>query len=277
MENRIDVEFALEILRHEGIEIGLYDSGWWMVYYLTPCRFLNLEDSKCRVHGTGLKPRICTDYSPVRCWYQRVFVKGSSADFIRFDLDRFARLAERFRYDDTNKLQWVPEWDEILTIAGPPRSDLPRRPPASAASQSMAPQMPEAPARLIFPMRAPKRPQDFDLLKFRLGFPGVRVGRSTAGWVLVIESRRRVPIDAALAEHSPAESVAAVSPATRAVTAAGSPPLSATHTQTTLAEGTPRDVVIAPSITGAVKGVPDELYDYNSSGTLFEEIADQVG
>jgi len=210
-ETKQDIEYARRLLRHEMFEIGIYDSGWWMVYYLAPCRFLNLSNSKCLIHGTPHQPKVCRDYSPIRCWYKRVFTTTDSPDFIRLDQRRIERLARLVRFDNEDRLADVPEWEALLRELAPiPPADGAR--PGKIEPQGISPV--PSPAGIIgsmhttqflFPLRTPTRAEDLDLLRFRLGFPGVAVGRSRGGWLLVIS--------AVLQEAAPAGAGAADDPA----------------------------------------------------------------
>lgn len=322
MENRKHAEFAVELLRHERIEIGLYESGWWMVYYQAPCRFLDLENSKCTVHGTPRKPQICASYSPVRCWYRRVFAADISPDFIRFDLARFQRLAALLRYDESGGVESAPEWEEMLALfsdlplpdagkgvhripVGAPDAALvhsapralapagvspvpaqldplgvvslnladqtsPRVLPSVADGAGVALESPTPTTQLIFPMRTPERPQDFDLLKFRLGFPGVRVGISEAGWVLVIQCQRWSRNDERTLLQRRARSLSSGSDVP------GPSPASVAHPEFTieapvaLGEATVSHVVAAPAIVNLVMHLQTLLKDYEGFETAVE-------
>lgn len=323
MENRKHAEFAVELLRHERIEIGLYESGWWMVYYQAPCRFLDLENSKCTVHGTPRKPQICASYSPVRCWYRRVFAADISPDFIRFDLARFQRLAALLRYDESGGVESAPEWEEMLALfsdlplpdagkgvhripVGAPDAALvhsapralapagvspvpaqldplgvvslnladqtsPRVLPSVADGAGVALESPTPTTQLIFPMRTPERPQDFDLLKFRLGFPGVRVGISEAGWVLVIQCQRWSRNDGLAQQAEPTGLSVLLSPVAFGVAPAPSNPEAAIRPKTLPADFTRFDVVAPPSVEIARLGPPLTLYDHDGFWVIIQK------
>lgn len=181
IETLSDFGWARRALEHPRIELGLYDSGWWMAYYLAPCRFLNPLDSKCMIHGSERQPQVCRDYSPVRCWYKRVFVDGRSPDFIRFDSRRFAALAEMVAFDTSSELSKTPSWEEMVAhfetipLHAVPGDDFPIERYA-----------PEQPRGLIVPVRTPRHRRDLSFVRFRLGFHGVRLGISADGWVAII-------------------------------------------------------------------------------------------
>ncbi|HUX21438.1 MAG TPA: hypothetical protein VMW69_09365 [Spirochaetia bacterium] len=176
-----DFEWAERAVRHPRIELGLYGSGWWMAYYLAPCRFLNPIDSKCLIHGSDRQPQVCQAYSPVRCWYKRVFVEGGSPDFVRFNAGRLSMLAQMIRFDDAGELESAPSWEEmkerIETI-----STTEHRPEKTPIEQYA----PLEPAGLFVPLQAPRHRRDIDLVRFRLGFHGVSLGRSAADWAVII-------------------------------------------------------------------------------------------
>lgn len=180
IDRRIDFEEARSVVRHPLIELGLYESGWWMVYYLASCRFLNPLDSKCLVHGTERQPAICRDYSPMRCWYKRVFMDEISPDFLRFDTPRFAVLEGLISFDETGELSRVPSWETMqATLAA-----VPIRNPSAPHEPADTPE--GGATGLMFPMRTPRTRQDLDLVRFRLGFQGVRIGIAGGTWIIVI-------------------------------------------------------------------------------------------
>ncbi len=161
-----------------------------MAYYLAPCRFLNPFDSKCLIHGSPRQPRICRDYSPAGCWYKRVFVEPDTqrlAGFIRFDSSRFAVLTELIEFDSEGELAEVPEWEELSSRIG--ALPLRQQTAAGPSPEVVAPptgELPQAPGGLVFPIRTPRTRRDLDVVRFRLGFHGVRVGIRDEQWITVI-------------------------------------------------------------------------------------------
>jgi hypothetical protein len=156
-----------------------------MVYYLSPCRFLNPLDSKCLIHASDRQPEVCKAYSPVRCWYKQVFVDGGSTDFIRFNAARFSALAELIGFDDAGELERAPSWEDmkgrIETIP------ITEHRPEETPIEHYAPLEPDG---LLVPLRMPRNRRDIDFVRFRLGFHGMRLGMSTAGWALLIGNPR---------------------------------------------------------------------------------------
>ena len=146
IENRSDFDLAMRIVRHPRIEIGLYDSGWWMAYYLAPCRFLDPLSSKCLVHDTPAQPAICKSYSPVRCWYKRVFEQGVTPDFIRFDLPRLRALESMISFDERGELSSVPAWEALQErLAAIPLGSLDAARAAAPPIERTAPAAPALP------------------------------------------------------------------------------------------------------------------------------------
>ena len=181
LEKLTDFEWTKRALEHPRIELGLYDSGWWMVYYLAPCRFLNPLDSKCMIHGSERQPQVCKDYSPLRCWYKRVFVEGRSPDFIRFNSRRLAALSEMIAFDPSGELSKTPSWEEMVARFG--AIPLATSPAGELPVERYAPEQPRG---LLVPVRTPRHRRDLSFVRFRLGFHGVRLGISGDGWVAII-------------------------------------------------------------------------------------------
>lgn len=198
---RADFDLVQRFLRHPRVEVGLYESGWWMAYYLAPCRFLDPYSSKCLVHGSERQPQICRHYSPVRCWYKRVFVSGISPDFIRFNDRRLEAVRSMVSFDGRGTLTEVPSWEAM--------QDVLQHIPIDAVTDSLdnrvaIEQVAPAPesiaeAGMAFPFRTPRTRSDLEVVRFRLGFHGTRIAVSRDGWETIIgdpaETRRAFMVD----------------------------------------------------------------------------------
>lgn len=162
-----------------------------MAYYLASCRFLNPFDSKCLIHDTERQPTICKRYSPLRCWYKRVFADGISPDFIRFNATRLRLLETMVSFDAAGDLASVPSWEDMTAALGSlPLASVSGRGTGDSAADSSALRAPGAivPAGLALPLRTPRTRSDLDLLRFRLGFHGIRISIRRGEWLTLVDS-----------------------------------------------------------------------------------------
>ena len=188
-----DVRYIDQLLSRSKLQIGLYDSGTWMLYYNSPCRFLDRQSSKCAIHDSPRQPFICKQYSARSCWYRTAFASTESRNFIRFDRTRFAWLADCFTYGGDGAIADTPGWERMIEELGriPLREEpefqqencvfpQPARPESagtlrfpSAAGRLQAGWFPEDTAAEVFiPLNVPKTLVNLEFIKFRLGFPG---------------------------------------------------------------------------------------------------------
>jgi hypothetical protein len=114
VETRSDLLRARRLLSFRQIELGLYDSGHWMLYYRSTCRRFDSLTGKCRVHGRDEQPRVCKIYNPRDCWYRHVYLPGSGRTFLRLNLPRFDFIYSRVAFDDAGEIYGVPDWESMV-------------------------------------------------------------------------------------------------------------------------------------------------------------------
>lgn len=220
--NMVELDHALYLLNFDRIELGLSASGEWSAYYRYPCRFLNRTDFTCTIHNTPEQPQICVHYNPYQCWYKRVLTKSVSEDFIRVDRQRMEYIVSHLQFDETRKLSYIPEWEDLLEgIANLP---LEKQPPANEppTSDPVAEEWKEIvfnpgayiakpqPRRtyeqlrdpcsgcqayccktLVFPQSKPGNIGNLDYFKFCLGFPGIELAIADDIWSIVVKTTCR--------------------------------------------------------------------------------------
>jgi len=171
---REDWRTAENLLAVPGIRLGLKDNGSFLVYLHRSCRFL-AKDRRCRIHGTPEQSYICRDYNPRTCWYKRAFPGTATDLLILLDAPRLARLGPLIGWTGDGMLDRVPDWRilkrEALQV---PLTDGPSLFPG------------EGPPGLLVPPGKPSKPEHFDLIRFRLGFPGVFLVVGEQNWASLI-------------------------------------------------------------------------------------------
>jgi hypothetical protein len=179
------------------VEVGLYDSGSWMLYYWSVCDHLDPASGKCRVHGTAQQPEVCKRYSAHECWYRRAFLPGTGTTFLRLDLPRFDWVASRVSFDVDGEIYGVPDWDAMVEgLAALPLGPVPTVEPGTACTSRVALRVPALtlatdldPCRVLWsPLRAPESPGDLDMVAFRLGFRGVELALGEHAWGLLLRA-----------------------------------------------------------------------------------------
>jgi len=194
-----DLLIGLDLLEHENIEIGLKEDGIWTVFYTRTCRFLDPESSRCTIHGSSRQPEICRDYDAHRCWYRRVFASTISTAMIRLSRERLQWILDRVDYYEKGEISRVPDWELMMReLADIPLSTSARAAGAFTGVASEITKGPRsqqtgvpAPGRLAFPPGRPRRIAHFDLIRFRLGFPGVQLAITGNEWYFLLDAPER--------------------------------------------------------------------------------------
>ncbi|MBN1696539.1 MAG: YkgJ family cysteine cluster protein [Spirochaetales bacterium] len=196
METELDLRKAATLLYHMNIEIGLYDTGKWVVYYKTPCRYYDKATTKCALHGTENKPVVCREYPSLKCWYREYFLKETSIRFIRFNLDRFVRLFSSVVFDGSGEICETPDWETMAAcISNIPLEsgkslfrEIRYRNLFGCHKNCSYPQQANPCSSLVFPVSdAPSLPVE-EMLHFRRNFIGIDVTTDNTGRYLVLES-----------------------------------------------------------------------------------------
>lgn len=228
--NLIELDHALYVLNFDRIELGLAANGEWSIYYVYPCRYLDLDHFTCTVHEQPAQPRICGHYNPYHCWYKRVFTKSVSDEFLQIDLNRMEYIVSKIVFDEDRNIVEVPNWEilvqELAQIPPEPFSKNGVTPasdllavPVLAEWQELAVQHPNGePVKtegksydalqdpctgcqayccktLTFPQSQPGNASNLDYYQFCLGFPGIELGITDDSWSLVVRTTCRHLVD----------------------------------------------------------------------------------
>jgi hypothetical protein len=218
--NVVDFSYAGYLLNFERIRLGFNRAFEWSAYYVMPCRFLDRDTFACTIHGTDAQPHICRNYNPYSCWYKRSLTDSVSDEFLLVDRTRYEYLTGQVRFDELRQLSSVPSFEALsaafvelsdppVTAPEPPFADaafegwtsvvLGRPTPEAAAPRRTALAFAEveepcqdcsAPCcdTLTFAQQLPTNAAAVDYLRFCLGFPGIEVAVTDAGWWLVVKS-----------------------------------------------------------------------------------------
>ena len=222
VNNIVDLDHARYLLNFDRILLGIASNGDWSVYYVHPCSKLNRDDLSCTVHGTSDQPQICAKYNPYNCWYQRVFSRSVSEEFLQLDRPRFEWLADQITFDEERNIAGVPDWPAMMAamveMVDTPPPVAPEAPVTDAAAegwrqavlnggrpedeiplysfdQSISPCASCAAyccETLVFPQSPPGSVASLDYYRFCMGFPGLELGVAADGtWSIVVKARCR--------------------------------------------------------------------------------------
>ncbi len=220
LETFAEVDHARFLLNFRRVELGLFRTGRWEVFYRAPCRFLDAAEARCRIHDHPEQPRICRYYNPYRCWYKTALAGGEPADFLRVDRQRLEALLPHLVFDDRGRLVDVPGWSELVELWRPfrlpewsegddPGAKVPDAPdpgggfiqveeaalPHPVTYQELAETCSGCGAwccrALMLSHATPASATSLDFLRFVLGFPGVTLGLSDDGWQIVVRTECR--------------------------------------------------------------------------------------
>jgi Fe-S-cluster containining protein len=221
-----DLDYARYVLNFERLVVGITHDDRWHVYYRYPCRNLDRDTRRCTVHDTAAQPDVCKSFSPYACWYKASYDGPASDTLIQIDRNRLDWILARSRFRDDRSLEGLPSTDAMRAafatlpaIEDPDRTvdEIERDPiydrwrasairggddgdgdDAAGAEHSFRAladpcQGCGAPCctTLMFPQRPPATRAQVDYFRYALGFPGVELAVSNAGWALAIRSRCR--------------------------------------------------------------------------------------
>lgn len=181
IETKSDLAGTEVLLRHRYFRLGLKDSGEWMLFYNRECSHLDSSSSKCRLFGRKERPFVCVSFTAHPCWYERVFAGNhASESFLLFGPERLARVAELLEYDESDEIALVPSWRDMIEAC--------RSLPWTEVSPGTEEPRDTVLRSFGFKTEVPGRMKHLELFRFRLGFPGIRLGIARDGWYTIVDS-----------------------------------------------------------------------------------------
>lgn len=176
---------------YDGLFPAMKKSGEWTIYLERDCAYLDRAEGKCAIHTEPHQSLICKSYNARKCWYVDAFNREKFTTMIRFNTSMLLWYEKRYdfirRGFDTD-----PDWDELCAAALEFRSDAidmnsPAFVPWTARKLSFRDSRSE---RFLFlpPYNRPVHISHFELLSFRLGFPGIYLAVSDSCWGYLIST-----------------------------------------------------------------------------------------
>ncbi len=206
----------------ERIEVGVNPAGTWVVNYRAPCRHLK-ADFKCELHGSPEKPLVCQRYDENHCMYRHAFLGPASQQYLRMDLGRLDRFLSLVTFDAVGRVHTIPEREALLAALADVPPPAPRPKAAAIPGRRLAggarwdrerlrptAQLPTPEERpltfaetaaspcvrcaapccqvLVFDHQTPESVNAVDFMEYMLGFPGLELALTDAGWKTVVHS-----------------------------------------------------------------------------------------
>ncbi|NQT59443.1 MAG: hypothetical protein HQ557_10735 [Bacteroidetes bacterium] len=182
VETHSEMLLAADLCWFEGMVPILMDNGQWRLYYHSDCRFLDKQTLKCSIHDTPEQTGICRTYSPHSCWYKKAFATAETDLLIRFNGARLEKLIAMTVFDEEGIVLDTPSWDDIQREL----REIPYTQAAISAHQQIMEHVVQVKSVFLLPPGRPQKPDHLDLIKFRLGFPGMMVMISASLWCFAL-------------------------------------------------------------------------------------------
>jgi Fe-S-cluster containining protein len=176
---------------YDGIFPALKKSGEWTVYLERDCRFLNKTEGKCSIHKAAHQSMVCKSYDAHSCWYIDAFDCQNFSTMIPFNTEKMIWFEKEYKQIES-RFDVDIDWNEICSAAykfgGGPADAAPRVfDPWTSLKLSFKKSRSEE--FLFFPpYKRPESRSHFELLSFRLGFPGIYLAVTDTCWAFMVKT-----------------------------------------------------------------------------------------
>jgi Fe-S-cluster containining protein len=169
----------------------LKQSGEWTIYLQRDCNFLDKTTGKCSIHGAPVQSMICKSYDAHRCWYVNAFSTEEFSTAISFNTDMLIWFEKRYKLIENNFVLDI-DWDELCRAAYEYKKNIiDIKPPTIEAWTSLTLSFKNSRAdHLLFlpPYNRPKNINHYELISFRLGFPGIQLAITDTCWAFMVQT-----------------------------------------------------------------------------------------
>ncbi|MBN2658167.1 MAG: hypothetical protein JXR86_13995 [Spirochaetales bacterium] len=193
LSSRKDFVDLLLLSTYGDIFPGLKPSGEWTVYLKRACGFLQSDEGKCAIHGGQDQSMICKSYDSHNCWYIDAFNPHRYTTMIPFSTSMLIQLEKDYQLIK-HRFDREPDWDELCRDAFEYRRhtiELPSEPFSPLAESRLPFKKSRGDEYLFFqPYEKPSDIKHFELMSFRLGFPGVYLAVSDTSWAYLVKAKQ---------------------------------------------------------------------------------------
>ena len=192
LNSQSDFINLLLISSYHGVYPALKQSGEWTIYLGRDCRFLDPGTGKCSIHKETHQSLICKTYDAHNCWYTDAFCSENYSTMVPFDTERMIWFEKRYGLIK-NRFETEIDWEDLCSEAirspwVPDGSDSGIISPWSsnrlAFKKSRSDQF-----LFLPPYKLPETRSHFELLSFRLGFPGIALAITDTCWSFLVTTR----------------------------------------------------------------------------------------
>lgn len=176
---------------YNGIYTVLKRTGEWTFYLKRDCSFLNKQNGKCMIHKSSNQSKICKSYDAHTCWYVEAFNTDKFSTMIPFNTQMIIWYEKKYKFID-KKFNAEINWEELCTSAYDyrlntvdiiPKTYKPYKSFTLSFNQSRSDQF-----LFLPPYNRPNNMNQFELISFRLGFPGIYLAITDSCWAFMIKT-----------------------------------------------------------------------------------------
>jgi hypothetical protein len=181
---------------YNGIYPAMKKSGEWTIYLGRNCRYLDNAKGKCSIHKAPDQSMICKSYDAHNCWYIDAFCTGRFTTMIPFNTDMLIWFEKRYSLISSGFDTEI-DWRELCGEAHEFRRntlDLSDPGPKPWTGYSLPFRKSRADSFLFLPpYQRPEHINHFELISFRLGFPGVYLAITDTCWAYMVRTGLSTP------------------------------------------------------------------------------------
>lgn len=195
LEERNDFVNLTLISCYNGVFPAMKKSGEWTIFLERDCRFLDIIEGKCSIFNTASQSLICKSYNAHNCWYLDAFSTETFTSMIPFNTEMIIWFDKKYGLL-SNDFKRLP-WEELCAVALEYLQMIRERNTSSSISDkfetydtnSLSFKKSRLEQNLFFPpYKRPERREHFELISFRLGFPGVYLAVSDNCWAYLVKT-----------------------------------------------------------------------------------------
>ncbi|MBI9099675.1 MAG: hypothetical protein JEY91_14445 [Spirochaetaceae bacterium] len=176
---------------YNGVFPVLKKTGEWTFYLERDCRYLGKGEGLCTIHQESHQSVICKSYNAHTCWYVEAFSTERYTTMIRFNTEMIIWYEKRYKLIEKNFNSEI-DWNELCNRAYDYRQNMIDINPESFkpfTSNTLSFKKSRVNQLLFFPpYNRPANRKHFELLSFRLGFPGIYLAISDSCWAFMVST-----------------------------------------------------------------------------------------
>lgn len=191
LENRSDFINLILTSSYDGILPVLKDTGEWNFYLKRDCRYLSKTDGRCKIHKDSDQSLICKSYNAHTCWYIEAFSPEIFSTMIQFNTEMIIWYEKKYKLIEKRFCTEI-NWKELCSAAYDyklkmndikPNDYQPYKSFKLSFKNSKKDQF-----LFLPPYKLPKNRNHFELLSFRLSFPGIYLAITDTCWAFMVRT-----------------------------------------------------------------------------------------